>query len=82
MDKIEPSGFSSTRLLTELIRDTEEMYAIHFGEYEASHPLSKTDGRSESQLGVTRRERCVIFVLDGNIRLITLSPSDPVYIWV
>lgn len=31
--KIEPSGFSSTKLLSELIKDTEDMYATHFGEH-------------------------------------------------
>ena len=30
--KIEPSGFSSTKLLAELIRDTEDMYTAHFSE--------------------------------------------------
>lgn len=29
-DKIEPSGFSSTKLLAELIGDTEQMYTMHF----------------------------------------------------
>lgn len=36
--QVEPSGFSSTTLLGELIRDTEEMYTAHFGEQIPSSP--------------------------------------------
>ena len=47
--KVEPSGFSSTKLLAELIRDTEEMYRIHFGEHGVFHSQSMTDsGRDHS----------------------------------
>lgn len=43
ISKVEPSGFSSTKLLAELIRDTEELYTTHFGEHGLSHPHFTTD---------------------------------------
>jgi len=44
--KIEPSGFSSTKLLAELIRDTEEVYTAHFGERGVSDFHTTTDART------------------------------------
>ena len=41
--KVEPSGFSSTKLLAELIRDTEELYTGHFGERGVSNSRTATD---------------------------------------
>ena len=40
--KVEPSGFSSTKLLAELIRDTEDLYTSHFGECRVSYPRTTT----------------------------------------
>jgi hypothetical protein len=36
--QVHPSEFSSTKLLGQLIRDTEEMYTVHFGEQTPSLP--------------------------------------------
>lgn len=41
--KVEPSGFSSTKLLAELIRDTEDLYTTHFCERGVSYPRTATD---------------------------------------
>ena len=46
--KVEPSGFSSTKLLAELIRDTEDLYTAHFGECKISYPRATTDVRTEN----------------------------------
>ena len=78
--KIEPSGFSSTKLLAELLRDTEEMYTMHFGEHITSHSHSMADAGTGSQLVVTRREHFLAFVQDGRRRLTTSPRSDPAYI--
>ena len=43
MYKIEPSAFSNRAALTQLIRDTEDMYAVHFGECYVSDPYTATD---------------------------------------
>jgi hypothetical protein len=82
MYKVEPSGFSSTRLLADLIKDTEEMYTSHFGEHGVSRPHTLVDTGTGPQLVVTRRERFITFAPDGNRRLTTSSRSGPAYIWV
>lgn len=50
ISKIEPSGFSSTKVLAEVTKDTEEMYAVHFGKHRV-HLLvpSLTRGLAYSQ---------------------------------
>ena len=78
--KIEPSGFSSTKLLAELIKDTEELYTIHFGEHRVPHPNPTTDARTGSQPGVTRREHLVTFALAGNRRPTTFPRTELAYI--
>ena len=45
--KVEPSGFSSTKLLAELINDTEDMYTLHFGEHGVSYPRITTDAETK-----------------------------------
>ena len=78
--KIEPSGFSSTKLLAELIRDTEELYAANFGERRAPDLDTTTDVGTEKQFVATRRERLITFALDGNRRPAISPLSDLVYI--
>ena len=75
MYKIDPSGFSSTKLLAELTRDTEELYTTHFGERRIPHPHSVANASMGSQLAVTRREHFLAFALDGH-RKLTISPRS------
>ena len=46
INKVEPSAFSSSKVLAELIRDTEEMYAAHFGETGVPHLCKIADVRT------------------------------------
>lgn len=71
ISKVEPSGFSSTKLLQDIIRDTEDLYAIHFGKRRAPQPHSVAHTRMGSQQGVTRREHLLACKPDGRKRLAT-----------
>jgi hypothetical protein len=77
ISKIEPSGFSSTKLLADLIRDTEEMYTIHFGKRRTSQRRSTAHAGTGSQLVVTRGQHFLAFAPDGHRRLTTSPRSDP-----
>ena len=43
INKVEPTAFSSKKVLAELIKDTEDLYTVHFGENDIFNSRTATD---------------------------------------